>query len=275
MTDMTTNNTAPTGEMPIGGRPRSVAVSERLAIAVGGAAGAYTRVIVNQLIGTSGNGWPWATFCVNIAGAFLLGYLIARLLERLPPSTYRRALLGTGFCGALTTFSTLQIRAAESDPHWPSRTRAGLRHELRRTWLRSIHGRNRPGSPSASRRMNIAPIAWPLIGIAGAIGAICRFTLDRAVERRSSSRFPLGTLSVNVSGATVLGFLHGLGASSTLALVVGTAGIGTYTTFSTLIFETERLLEDNDRLLAATNILGSMILGLNAVLIGWWIGTSM
>jgi fluoride exporter len=123
--------------------------------------------------------------------------------------------------------------------------------------------------------MNIAPIAWLLIGIAGAIGAICRFTLDGAVERRSASRFPLGTLAVNLSGATVLGFLNGLGTSSTVALVVGTAGLGTYTTFSTLIFETERLLEDNDRLLAATNILGSMILGLNAVVIGWWIGSAV
>jgi fluoride exporter len=123
--------------------------------------------------------------------------------------------------------------------------------------------------------MSIAPIAWPLIGIAGGVGAICRFTLDSAVERRWSSRFPLGTLSVNLSGATVLGLLHGLGVSSTLALVVGTAGIGTYTTFSTLIFETNRLLEDDDRLLAATNILGSMILGLNAVVIGWWIGTAI
>ena len=84
-------------------------MSERLAIAVGGAAGAYARVFVDQLIGPSGNGWPWATFSVNIAGAFLLGYLVARLLERLPPSTYRRPLLGTGFCGALTTFSTLQL----------------------------------------------------------------------------------------------------------------------------------------------------------------------
>ena len=84
-------------------------MSERLAIAIGGAGGAYARVVVDQLIGTSGNGWPWATFSVNMAGAFLLGYLVARLLERLPPSTYRRPLLGTGFCGALTTFSTLQL----------------------------------------------------------------------------------------------------------------------------------------------------------------------
>jgi fluoride exporter len=109
MADTTTNNAVLTGDMPTGGRARSVALSERLAIAVGGAAGAYARVIANQLIGSSGNGWPWATFLVNVIGAFLLGYLIARLLERLPPSTYRRPLLGTGFCGALTTFSTLQL----------------------------------------------------------------------------------------------------------------------------------------------------------------------
>ena len=56
-----------------------------------------------------GTRWPWATFAVNVAGAFLLGYLATRLQERLPLSAYRRPLLGTGFCGALTTFSTMQL----------------------------------------------------------------------------------------------------------------------------------------------------------------------
>jgi CrcB protein len=46
---------------------------------------------------------------VNILGAFLLGYFITRLQERLPLSAYRRPLLGTGFCGAFTTFSTMQV----------------------------------------------------------------------------------------------------------------------------------------------------------------------
>lgn len=54
-------------------------------------------------------GWPWITFAVNILGAFLLGYFVTRLQERLPLSAYRRPLLGTGFCGAFTTFSTVQV----------------------------------------------------------------------------------------------------------------------------------------------------------------------
>jgi CrcB protein len=53
--------------------------------------------------------WPWATFTVNVFGAFLLGWLATRLQERLPLSRYRRPLLGTGLCGALTTFSTVQV----------------------------------------------------------------------------------------------------------------------------------------------------------------------
>lgn len=50
---------------------------------------------------------------MNILGAFLLGYFITRLQERLPLSAYRRPLLGTGFCGAFTTFSTMQVELLE------------------------------------------------------------------------------------------------------------------------------------------------------------------
>jgi CrcB protein len=82
---------------------------ELAAIFAGGVIGALARVGVLQIGFPSAPAWPWATFAVNIVGAFLLGYFTTRLQERLPLSAYRRPLLGTGFCGALTTFSTVQV----------------------------------------------------------------------------------------------------------------------------------------------------------------------
>jgi CrcB protein len=82
---------------------------ELLAVYAGGAIGAVARVAVAKLTDSGAFGWPWATFGVNIVGVALLAYFATRLQERLPLSSYRRPLLGTGFCGALTTFSTLQL----------------------------------------------------------------------------------------------------------------------------------------------------------------------
>src|SRR3954452_16650158 len=82
---------------------------ELAAIFAGGFIGAVARAELGVAI-TAGNGqWPWATFIANIGGAFLLSYFATRLQERLPLSAYRRPFLGTGVCGALTTFSTMQI----------------------------------------------------------------------------------------------------------------------------------------------------------------------
>ena len=82
---------------------------EIAAIAVGGALGAVARTALADAVPHAADAWPWATFVVNLAGAFLLGYAVVRLQERLPLSAYRRPFLGTGLCGALTTFSTMQI----------------------------------------------------------------------------------------------------------------------------------------------------------------------
>ena len=81
---------------------------EAAAIFAGGAVGALLRTGLSVAY-PAGSGWPWMTFAVNVAGAFALGYFVTRLQERLPLSAYKRPLLGTGFCGALTTFSTIQI----------------------------------------------------------------------------------------------------------------------------------------------------------------------
>jgi fluoride exporter len=82
---------------------------ELAAIYLGGVLGALARVGLAQAAPAAVGSWPWATFLANLSGAFALGYLVTRLQERLPPSGFRRPLLGTGFCGALTTFSTLQL----------------------------------------------------------------------------------------------------------------------------------------------------------------------
>lgn len=79
------------------------------AIFAGGFAGAVGRAQLAEWLPHAAGEWPWATFIVNIAGAFMLGYFTTRLLERLPLSAYRRPALGTGLCGALTTFSTMQV----------------------------------------------------------------------------------------------------------------------------------------------------------------------
>jgi fluoride exporter len=82
---------------------------ELAAIFAGGAAGAIARALLGEALPHDPGAWPWATFAANVAGAFLLGYLVTRLQERLPLSAYGRPLLGTGLCGALTTFSTMQV----------------------------------------------------------------------------------------------------------------------------------------------------------------------
>jgi CrcB protein len=82
---------------------------ELAAIFLGGAAGALLRVWLGQTFAGTTGGWPWATFAINLTGSFALGYFATRLQERLPLSTYRRPLLSTGFCGAYTTFATMQV----------------------------------------------------------------------------------------------------------------------------------------------------------------------
>jgi fluoride exporter len=113
---------------------------------------------------------------------------------------------------------------------------------------------------------------WAGVVVIGGVGAVLRFLVDRTVSAQAAGAFPYGTLAVNLSGALVLGVLSGLALSPHLALVAGTAFVGSYTTFSTWILETQRLGEERQLRPAAANIVVSLVLGLAAAWLGLSIG---
>jgi CrcB protein len=118
----------------------------------------------------------------------------------------------------------------------------------------------------------VTAVVWIGVGVVSGAGAVARFLLHTAVQRRSQSVFPFGTLVVNILGSLVLGVLHGAGVTGDALLLTGTALLGSFTTFSTWMVETESLREGGEARLAVANVLGSLALGLGAVALGWAMG---
>ncbi len=116
-----------------------------------------------------------------------------------------------------------------------------------------------------------------LIGLGGFFGAVARALVDGAVAERTAGAFPWGTLVVNLSGSLVLGILFALTAERGILpaevrgpVLIGF--IGAYTTFSTLMLESWRLVEAGAPMIGVANIVGSSVLGLVAVAGGLAIG---
>jgi fluoride exporter len=106
--------------------------------------------------------------------------------------------------------------------------------------------------------------------VGGFAGAIARQELFSAVQHRASTRFPVGILAVNLSGAFVLGLLFGARVASHwpgwLALGVETGVIGAYTTYSTWAVDSLTLARGGTARAAAVNLAGSLTAG---VLLAW------
>ena len=119
-----------------------------------------------------------------------------------------------------------------------------------------------------------------LIGVGGFIGAISRYLVDGWVTDLTAASFPFGTLVVNLTGACVLGLLFAITNERAILapevrgpLMIGL--IGAYTTFSTLMLESWRLVEDGSAGMAFVNIAVSSLLGLAAVWVGLSVGRAI
>ena len=107
------------------------------------------------------------------------------------------------------------------------------------------------------------------VAVASAIGALSRFAVHEWFRLRHATTFPYGTLAVNLSGSLALGWMFGRGIGGDTAFVLGTGLLGSYTTFSTWMFESERLVEEHEGRVAAANVGVSVVAGLAAVACGW------
>jgi CrcB protein len=115
---------------------------------------------------------------------------------------------------------------------------------------------------------------WVWLGIAllGGVGAIARFLIDGVISRASGSDLPVGTFVINVSGAFALGLVAGLAVTGDALILIGTATLGSYTTFSTWMLETHRLRDDGRFKGALGNAVISLVIGFGAIALGRAIG---
>lgn len=117
--------------------------------------------------------------------------------------------------------------------------------------------------------------AWIVLGLLGGLGAVGRFLLDGAIGSATSSPFPFGTLAVNLLGTLALGLLAGAVVDDDALALLGVGALGSFTTFSTWMFESQRLSEDGEFGLACANLVVSIGLGVALAWIGLQIGGAL
>lgn len=116
-----------------------------------------------------------------------------------------------------------------------------------------------------------------LVALAGGVGAAARFLVDSAVQRRTRTATPLGTLVVNTTACLLIGLLTGWASGRTdgWVSVLGVGFLGGYSTFSTASVEAARLVLEGRIGRAAVHAFGMLVLGLAAGAIGILIGSRL
>ncbi|MFE0426898.1 fluoride efflux transporter CrcB [Streptomyces sp. NPDC058953] len=112
-------------------------------------------------------------------------------------------------------------------------------------------------------------MTWLLVAVGAAVGAPLRYLTDRAVQSRHTTAFPWGTFTVNAAGCLVLGAVAGAAVSTGTYALLGTGLCGALTTYSTFSYETLRLAETGRGRVALANVVGSVLVGTGALVLGF------
>jgi fluoride exporter len=126
------------------------------AVSLGGALGAPARYAIAQAVDITPGTFPWGTFWINVSGSFSLGFILALVLERFPPTRYIRPFVATGFLGAYTTYSTFAVEGVllTKNGHWAialAYTTASIAVGLGAVWSGMLLARAVPSSRRAAK----------------------------------------------------------------------------------------------------------------------------
>ena len=114
------------------------------------------------------------------------------------------------------------------------------------------------------------------VGVGSFIGGTSRYLLSQFIQTRSTIPFPFATLTVNIIGCLLIGVVFGLstkgGITPEWRLFLATGILGGFTTFSAFSYETVHMLQNGQTSSAMAYVLASVLLGLLATFLGFWLG---
>jgi CrcB protein len=288
------------------------ALARYSAVAIGGALGTLARYGQASLLGTSANGFAWGTFSINVIGSVLLALFLRTLEDTGRAHPLWRPLFAIGFCGGYTTFSSFEWETLDAARKGHPEVSLGyVVASLALGLVCAFFAWHATGGVRVRRRLVLRTPSVLLVGVlgvaivgttvaaiasereiptdglatscavaavGGVVGSLSRYWVGAFIAARTSAFFPWGTLFINVTGSFVVGLTNGLasklGSSAELPkLLVVTGWCGGYTTFSSFVHETLSLAREGSHRRAAWNVVGSVVLGLGAVALGFWVGS--